>query len=242
VEHLQESINIAQWGKCNLPNVKAAEYRLATTVVNSQGQQTGVYSFCMCPGGVVVPAAAFEGCNIVNGMSEYARNGLFANAALVAGCNLGNLLGSDTSPEAALDWLEILERKFYEHDSSYKAPAMRVRDFLNVGARCTNLSVTSYPLGLVEADLAAMLPPLIVGALRAGISQFCKSIKGFEEGLLLGLESKTSSPIQVLRHPETLQTNYNNLYVAGEAGGWSGGIASSAADGLRIAQRIASIG
>ncbi len=233
-EHEQRMVNLAQWGKPNLPAVKAAEYRLAAQAKDG----TGVYSFCMCPGGRVVPAAAYEGTSVVNGMSNYARNGQFANAAIVAGINLERLLGADTKPEASLDWLENLERSFYSLGGGYKAPAMSIRNFLGLKDKSV-LPASTYSLGTVQADLRRSLPQPIIAALQEGLTQFCRTLKGFDGGILLGLESKTSAPIQVKRDPETLSCGYPNLYLCGEGGGWSGGIVSSACDGLKVARAIA---
>jgi len=232
-EHDQGLINRAQWGRDSLPGVKAAEYRLS-----SQGRSgIGVYSFCMCPGGTVVPAAAYAGSSVVNGKSDYARAGRWANAAVVAGLDLGSILSREVGAGEALDWLEALERRCYELTGGYRIPAMSVRDFLS-GKSGGALSPASYPLGLEPADLGELLPRPLVEALRVGLRDFCGKIRGYETGQIMGLESKTSAPIQALRHPELLYSRYENLYVAGEGGGWSGGIVSSAADGLKVAQAI----
>jgi uncharacterized FAD-dependent dehydrogenase len=232
-EHEQAAINRAQWGVKSLPGVKAAEYRLT-----AQSGDTGVYSFCMCPGGTVVPAAAFPDASVVNGKSDYARNGRWANAAVVAGVSLNALLGEELSPERALDWLEALERRFKDFAGGWRAPAMTVRDFM-AGRSGTALPPSSYPLGLMAANLAELLPAAIVPPLREGLAQFCRKLRGYEDGIILGLESKTSAAIQALRDPEAMTAGYDNLYIAGEGSGWSGGIVSSAADGLKAAQALA---
>jgi uncharacterized FAD-dependent dehydrogenase len=232
-EHEQVLINRAQWGKDSLPGVKAAEYRLTAQTEGG----IGVYSFCMCPGGTVVPAGAYEGTSVVNGKSDYARAGRWANAAVVAGLDLGALLGREIGAAESLDWLEALERSFYSFSDSYRLPAMSLRDFLAGKAR-GSLSPTSYPLGLVSADLGELMPKGLVAPLKEGLRSFCHKLGGYEGGQLMGLESKTSAPIQALRHPELLYSRYENLYLAGEGSGWSGGIVSSAADGLKVAQAI----
>lgn len=232
-EHTQETINRAQWGLPAIPGVKAAEYRLTSQTETG----TGVYSFCMCPGGTVVPAAAYRDTNLVNGMSLYARNGRFANAAVVAGLHIGTLLGREVGALEALDWLENLERSYLLTPGSYRAPAMTVGDFLG-GKAGSRLPDSSYPLGLEPADLGALLPPALVSPLREGLADFCRKLRGYEEGIILGLESKTSAPVQVTRHPEELWSRFTNLYVAGEGSGWSGGIVSSAADGIKVARKI----
>ena len=232
-EHEQRIINRAQWGQDALTGVKAAEYRLTAQAEGG----IGVYSFCMCPGGTIVPASAYPGAAVVNGKSDYARDGRWANSAVVAGLSLPALLGREVSAKEALDWLDALERRYYDFSGGYRAPAMSVRDFLSGGSGASPRP-SSYPLGLVAADLGELLPPGLVTPLRTGLRAFCAKLRGYDEGQLLGLESKTSSAIQALRHPESLNSGYANLYVAGEGSGWSGGIVSSAADGLRVAQAL----
>ena len=232
-EHEQAVINRAQWGVDRIPGVKAAEYRL--TAQTSGG--AGVYSFCMCPGGTIVPAAAYAGTNVVNGKSDYARGGRWANAAIVAGLSLETLLARELTAGEALDWLDTLERKYYSSAEGYRAPSMTVKDFLS-GKSGGALAPSSYPLGLAAADFRELLPYGLVEPLREGLRSFCGKLRGYETGQLLGLESKTSAAIQALRHPELLFSRYENLYVAGEGSGWSGGIVSSAADGLKVGQAI----
>jgi uncharacterized FAD-dependent dehydrogenase len=124
-EHHQELINNAQWGVSRLPGVKAAEYRLTASI-----DQQPFYSFCMCPGGIVVPATAYANSNIVNGMSLYRRNGRFANAAVVAGINLNALLGREISVSEAIDWLEKLEQGFFTVSENFNAPSIKIADFM----------------------------------------------------------------------------------------------------------------
>ena len=233
MEHPQELINEAQWGVKRLKGVKAAEYRLTSPGEGSHP----VYSFCMCPGGVIVPATAYENTNIVNGMSRYLRNGNFANAACVAGLNLNNLLYREVSAQEALDWLEELEQSFYQYTSGYSAPICSIKDFIRQKESSANKE-TSYPMGVVQAPLWELLPSEISRSMRRGLKDFNRKMKGFEEGNLLGLESKTSAPIQVDREKSGLCSGFQNLYVAGEGSGYSGGIISSAADGIKAAMDI----
>ena len=230
MEHLQEVINMAQWGKKSLPGVKAAEYRLT-----SKGEgRPQVYSFCMCPGGVIVPATAVADANIVNGMSKYLRSNKFANAACVATLNIGNMLKRDVSALEALDWMEGIENSFFEFSKGYKAPTCSITDFIN--KKITNNDTnTSYPLGVIEAPLWELLPSEVETAMREGLKDFIKKMKGFETGNIMGLESKTSSPIQVDRYKNGLCSGFANLYVIGEGSGFAGGIISSAADGIKSA-------
>lgn len=234
MEHRQEIINRAQWGHESLPGVKAAEYRLTSPADGNHP----VFSFCMCPGGVVVPAAAYPETNIVNGMSYYRRSGQFANAACVAGIHPGALAGKEVSPLEALEMVEVLERSFYQYTGSYRAPACNIQEFLSQKKVQNNFD-SSYPLGLTAAPLWELLPPPVVMAMQAGLTDFIRKIKGFETGILLGLESKTSSPVQVLREPNGRCEGFENLYIIGEGSGYAGGIISSGADGVKAALGLA---
>ena len=233
VEHPQELINLAQWGRPELPGVKAAEYRLT-----SKGDgHLSVYTFCMCPGGIIVPATAYHDKNIVNGMSLYKRNGRFANSACVAGVSLEGLLGRSAEPLEALDWLENLEDAFYRYGQGFRAPFCDIRSFIEArGAPAT--ADTSYPLGLVPAALWELLPAPVSRALGEGLKDFDRKLRGFSTGLIMGLESKTSAPIRVLRDDRHLCHGFENLYLVGEGSGHSGGIISSAADGIKGAMQI----
>jgi len=233
VEHPQEIINNAQWGQKSLPGVKAAEYRLT-----SRGDgNLPVYTFCMCPGGSIVPSSAYKNANIVNGMSFYNRDGKFANAACVAGINLDKLNGRQTSPIEALDWLESLEGRFYEYSNGFKAPFCSIMDFIKRKEK-SSIVESSYPLGLKPAALWDLLPNEVSGSIREGLKDFSRKIKGFEIGTIMGLDSKSSSPIQVLRGENCLSDGFKNLYVIGEGSGYSGGIISSGADGIKAAMAI----
>lgn len=233
VEHPQELINNAQWGRSSLPGVKAAEYRLTA----KQADNLPVFTFCMCPGGMVVPATAYETANIVNGMSRYKRNGQYANAACVAGCNLESLLGRSVEPLEALDWLAKLENKFYEFNSGYQAPFASINDFIR--KKSTVLTAdSSYPLGLTPAPLWELLPMEIGNSISQALLQFNRKLKGFESGNILGLESKTSAPLQSIRDEKRRCQGFSNLYLIGEGSGWSGGIISSGVDGIKTAMSI----
>jgi len=226
-------INLAQWGRESLPGVKAAEYRLTS---KADGNHP-VYTFCMCPGGKIVPAGAFESTNIVNGMSNYQRNGEFANSACVAGVEPNIILGKEATAEEILDWVESLEQKFYEYSKDYKAPYCTIEDFINKKISSTEIK-SSYPMGFVSAPLWELLPESIGDSLIEGLKDFSKRLKGFETGNIMGLESKTSSPIQVIREKNGLCSGFSNLYMVGEGSGYSGGIISSAADGIKVAVEL----
>ena len=231
-EHPQVLINKAQWGRESLPGVKAAEYRLSSRLADRP-----VYTFCMCPGGTVVPATAYAEHNIVNGMSLYKRDGRFANAACVAGLHPDELLGREASPADALAGLADFERTFYDVSGSYRAPFCSIQDFLARKITQTN-SQSSYPLGLASAPLWEMLPAAVVRAISTGLKEFSGKLRGYEKGLLVGLESKTSAPIQAVRDRRGLCDGFENLYMVGEGSGWAGGIISSGVDGIRAAMSI----
>ncbi|MDP2278726.1 MAG: FAD-dependent oxidoreductase, partial [Nitrospirota bacterium] len=233
VEHPQEIINKAQWGRERLPGVKAAEYRLT-----SQGDgNLPVYTFCMCPGGTVVPAAAYQNTNIVNGMSLYMRDGKFANAACVAEVHPDKLIGREATPEEALDWLGALEQSFYQYSDGFKAPFCSIQNFIN-RKEPAEIVESSYPLKLKPAALWNLLPAEVSSSIREGLKDFSRKIKGFETGNIMGLESKTSSPIQVLREKDSRCAGFENLYIVGEGSGCAGGIISSGADGIKAAINI----
>lgn len=233
MEHPQQLINEAQWGKPSIPGVKAAEYRLTSKGKNDQQ----IYTFCMCPGGMLVPATAYKHTNIVNGMSMYQRDAKFANAACVSGVHLSELLHREVSASETLDWLEKLEESFYTYSGSYAVPFCSIHDFIHKKAP-KSAGETSYPLGVIPAPLWELLPPEISNNMRHGLIDFCRKIKGFEKGNIMGLESKTSAPIQVARDENHLCHGFKNLFVIGEASGYAGGIISSAADGVRTAMGI----
>jgi uncharacterized protein len=233
VEHSQQLINEAQWGRETLPGIKAAEYRLT-----SEGDgKLPVYTFCMCPGGIVVPSTAYEHSNIVNGMSRYRRDGRFANAACVAGVHPDRLIGREASPIQVLDWLEGLEQSFYQFSDGFQAPFCQIRDFIDRKERPVK-SESSYPLGLISAPLWDLLPSAVSNAIREGLKDFSRKIKGFDTGIIMGLESKTSSPVRVIRENDGRCAGFENLYIVGEGSGCSGGIISSAADGIKAAVHI----
>ena len=234
VEHPQALINQAQWGREELAGVKAAEYRLT-----SKGDgKLPVYTFCMCPGGVVVPATAYADTNIVNGMSLYKRDGEFANAACVAGINLNHLLGREVSALEALDWLGGLEQDFFRYGRGYQAPFCRIDDFIERKEPRGDVA-TSYPLGLMPAPMWNLLPQEVSASIREGLKDFCHKIRGFETGIIMGLESKTSSPVQVLREADGRCCGFENLYLVGEGSGYAGGIISSGTNGIKAALHIA---
>jgi len=232
VEHLAETINLAQWGKRSLPGVKAAEYRLAESFDNSS-----VFSFCMCPGGKVVQSSPENGLSVVNGMSNYSRNGIFANSAVVTPFKIEELSNAPVSPLTALDLLEDLERKFYNSTNSFDIPATNITNLIN-GKTSSRFSSSSYSFNLASRDFHELFPKTVLERLIKGLRIFNNKIKGFEEGVALGLESKTSSPLKAQRNQNLTTPPYSNLYICGEGSGNAGGIISSAADGVRVAMAV----
>ena len=168
-------------------------------------------------------------------MSFYQRDGEYANAALVAGLSPADLAGKECSAEESLDLLEALENSFYEFTGDYRAPAMTIEDFIK-GELKSPLAPASYQPGLLPADLTALLPPPVSRSLQEGLKDLCRRLPGFNKGQIMGLESKTSSPVQVIRDRQSgLAGGTENLFICGEGSGYAGGIISSASDGLRSA-------
>lgn len=236
IEHPRTLINRAQWGgREEIPGVKAAEYRLTTKTTTG----LPVYTFCMCPGGHVVQSAAFTEKSIVNGMSYYQRNGKYSNAACVVGVNPDALLGHTCTPTEILDWMDELEEKFYNYSKDYSIPATRAADYTKKRKSGKSLE-SSYALGLFSGALYNMIPEIVSKALIQGIKDFSGKLQDFDQGILMGLESKTSSPLQADREQNGRSVGIDNLYIIGEASGYAGGIISSAADGIRCAMDILS--
>lgn len=216
----------------------AAEYSFVT-----QADGRGVYSFCMCPGGVIVPAGSAAGELVVNGMSASARSGRFANSGIVVEIHPGDF------PEfikygdlEMLEFQESLERRFFHlAGESIVAPAQRMKDFVE-GKPSATLPTTSYAPGIQPGDFGMLFPPFVADRLRKGMSDFGRKAPGFltNEATLIGLESRTSSPVRIERDPDTLESvSVKRLFPAGEGAGYAGGIVSAAIDGIRCARAAA---
>lgn len=213
----------------------AAEYSYVTQV-----DGRGVYSFCMCPGGVIVPAMSDNGQSVVNGMSASARASQWANSGMVVEIHPGDIPGFADKGELEMMYLqEALEKRFYESsDKSINAPAQRMVDF-TAGKESTSLPRSSYPAGIHSARLDLLLPKEISSRLKEGFKIFNKKSKGFltNDAILVGLESRTSSPVRIPRDKENLQhLEIENLFPAGEGAGYAGGIVSAAIDGQRCVE------
>lgn len=239
VEHPQENIDRIQYhGKVRGEYLPAASYTLARQV-----NGRGVYSFCMCPGGFIVPAATGPEEIVVNGMSPSHRNSVWANAGLVTEIRPGDLgRFSEFGALAGLKFQEEVERMAWEQGGRRQtAPAQRLSDFVN-GRTSGTLPACSYFPGIVSSQLHEWLPELVGTALNEGIREFGRIMKGFltNEAVIVGVESRSSSPLRIPRDAETLQhTVIAGLYPCGEGSGYAGGIVSSAVDGVRVAEAIA---
>lgn len=238
IEHPQELINISQYGD-NYKNAKlqAADYRLT---YQSERLKRGVYSFCMCPGGVVVAAASEEGRLVSNGMSYHSRNLENANSALVVTVSPEDFEGD--SPLRGMEFQRHYEELAFKlGGGSYKAPVQLVGDFLN-DRKSTELgSVTpSYTAGYEFKELKNCLPNYVIEALKEGIYNFDKKIKGYalEDAVLTGIETRTSAPVTLNRNSTLESVNVCGMYPTGEGAGFAGGIISAAVDGIKVAEHI----
>ena len=234
IEHLQENIGFAQYGKA-YKKLPAADYKLV-----SHAAERAAFTFCKCPGGYVMPATSETECVVTNGMSNYARDGLNANSALIAQVSRADF--ADDSPLAGMRFQQKLERAAYlTGGGTYAAPIQLVGDFLQdrESSRFGEVSPT-YAAGTTFADLRAVLPQPITSALKTAIVDMDRRLKGFAnpDAILTATETRTSSPVRIERD-ETLQSvGMKGLYPCGEGAGYAGGITSSAADGLRVATAV----
>jgi uncharacterized FAD-dependent dehydrogenase len=234
IEHPQALVDAARYpeGRGELP---AASYRLAWTP--PEGRAT--YTFCMCPGGLIVPAQSEAGQVVVNGMSFSTRMARWANAALIVQVVPGDY--GDGGALAGYAFQEAIERRAFElGGGDYSAPAQRVDDFLE-GRPTTDLPRTSFPMGVASVDLARLLPPFVVEGMRTAIRRFGKQIAGYAgpEGVLVAPETRTTSPVRFRRDPRTLESpTLPGLLPCGEGAGYAGGIISAALDGYRVAEAV----
>jgi uncharacterized FAD-dependent dehydrogenase len=239
IEHPQSLIDHARFGpNAQHPVLGAADYKLVHHAKNGRS----VYSFCMCPGGTVVAAASEEGRVVTNGMSQYSRNERNANAGIVVGINPEEDYPGD--PLAGMEFQRKWEARAFElGGKNYQAPGQLIGDFIN-GKPSTAFGTVqpSYTPGVHLTDLSSALPEYAITAIREALPAFAKQIKGFDlpDGILTGVETRTSSPIRIKRDDETLQSiNTKGLYPTGEGAGYAGGILSAAVDGIRIAEAVA---
>ncbi|EKF52229.1 NAD(P)/FAD-dependent oxidoreductase [Lactococcus garvieae] len=238
IEHPQSLINKAQYKEfAEHPRLGAAEYRL--THKASSGR--GVYTFCMCPGGLVVPAASEEGRLVTNGMSEHARSEENANSGLLVQV-FPEDFGQD-HPLAGVEFQRKLEEKaFILGGKTYKAPAQLVGDFLeNRPSTHVGKVTPSYALGVTPTDLSQLFPEYITSSMKEALLGFDKKIKGFamNDAIMTGVESRSSSPVRINRDEESFQSiSTQGIYPSGEGAGFAGGIVSAAIDGLKCAEQM----
>ena len=236
VEHPQDLIDRSQYGpSAGHPSLPAADYKL----VCNFGLNRAAYSFCMCPGGEVIQCSSEEGGVVVNGMSHETRDSGFANSGLVAKVNTADF-GSDHLLGGMYFQRTWEQAAYRAAGETYGAPAMSVQDFLK-GRASGRLPRTSFKPFAVAADLRTCLPDFVREQLAGALPTFDQKIHGFasSQAILLAIESRTSSPIQLLRGEDGQSVSHPGLYPCGEGAGFAGGITSAAVDGIRVAEWIA---
>ncbi|MBR2593044.1 MAG: hypothetical protein IKD83_00270, partial [Firmicutes bacterium] len=234
VEHDQKMINQVQYGD-EAPY--AADYKL--TCATSEGR--GVFSFCMCPGGEVIPAVSEEGCLCVNGMSRFARDGKNANSAILV-----QVFPEDFKEESPLAGIELqrkFERKAFEAGGGdYTAPVQLMKDFMaDRKSACPGEIIPSYARGVKYTEMKGILPDFMEKALREAFPVFDRKMKGFmtDDAVITAIEGRSSSPVRIDRDSRTGESlSLKGLYPAGEGAGYAGGIVSSAVDGIIAAEKV----
>lgn len=242
VEHAQELIDQIQYHQKDRGLLPAAPYSLVTQV-RYKGEAKGVFSFCMCPGGFIVPSATSKGEVVVNGMSPSRRNSKYANSGIVVSVDETDWQQfAEHGPLAGLKYQEMVEQRACKAaGNTQAAPAQLLHDFVN-GKVSATLRPTSYQPGLVSVDMRKVLPAPIGRRLQLGFKDFGRKMKGFltNDAQIVGVESRTSSPVRIPRDRETLEhVEVKRLFPCGEGAGYAGGIASAAMDGERCAEQIA---
>ena len=239
IEHTQAFIDEVQYKKKDRGDLlPAASYSLVCQV-----EQRGVFSFCMCPGGLVVPASTAPGEIVVNGMSMSRRDSPFANSGTVVAIELEDLTGFEQHGVfAGLEFQRAVEQKMFgAGDGTQKAPAQRLTDFAN-RKMSKDLPPTSYIPGLISAPVHQLLPPSVYHRLQSGVTQFGTMMKGYmtSEANVIGTESRTSAPVRIPRNAVTLMhDDVLGLFPSGEGAGYAGGIISAAMDGQNVAKAVA---
>jgi uncharacterized FAD-dependent dehydrogenase len=225
-------IDRIQYGVRHPHDVPAADYALR---YNDQESGRGVYSFCMCPGGEVITASSAPNEMVVNGMSRSARASAWSNSALVVAVRTGDW--PETGVLGGMAWQGELERRAFAVGGGYRAPAQNLLAFAGVGRGPCHSSCRP---AVVETDLGALLPELVSAPLRRALPHFDRQMRGFltNEAVLIGVETRTSAPLRIVRDAHGASLSHPGLYPAGEGAGYAGGIMSAALDGLRIAEQI----
>ncbi|GAB3901434.1 FAD-binding protein [Larkinella knui] len=242
IEHQQSFIDRIQYHRPDRGDyLPAASYSLVTQT-RHKGVERGVFSFCMCPGGFIVPAATAPGELVVNGMSPSRRDSKFANSGLVVAIHENDLKPYRAyGPLAGLQYQKELEQRACQlAGGNQTAPAQRVSDYVN-GRISSQLLPTSYQPGLKPVEMSTVLPEAIAAPLKAGLKQFGLSMRGYvtNDAQLIGVESRTSSPVRIPRHPDTLEhVQIRRLFPCSEGAGYAGGIVSAAMDGEKCAEQL----
>ncbi len=233
-EHPQEFVNFIQYGTRQAPlALGSADYNFSSRPA-SDGRIQGATSFCMCPGGEILPCVTTPGALSTNGMSDAARSGRFANAAIVSAVDR-----DFKSVQEAFAFIERIERAAFEAGGSdYGAPAQTIESFLR-GGEPVAPAKSSYAFGTVPCDLATILPSFLCEAIARACGHFDRMAPGFiKYGSLVGVETRVSSPVRFLRAPGSMESPVKGLYVVGEGAGMAGGITSAAVDGLKAAEEL----
>lgn len=236
IEHPVETINLMRYGKKYKDNKKigAATYSLNYT---NRTIRRGVYTFCMCPGGEVVNASSSTGMMVVNGMSYSQRSSPFSNAALVVSCHTDDYPSSN--PLAGLEFQQKIEQNaFRAGGGMWKSPAQNLMEFLGE-SRSAGLQGTSFKMGVVAADMREVVPEFVADQLVAAFAKWKHEVPLFvsDQAILIGAETRTSSPVRITRNKKYESENVKNLYPIGEGAGYTGGITSSAADAIRAVEK-----
>ena len=230
IVHPQDLIDKNQYPKL-YPNLPAASYKLTYTNFDKRG----VYSFCMCPGGYVVNASSKNGQTVINGMSNYKRDSGYANSAIIVTVNEKDF---GPNPLDGLKFMEEIETKAFALTKGCMA-IQKFKDYEAMQKSLDIIDTNKYCKGkTLPIDINAIFPRYINTALKNGINYFDKKIPGFKDGIILAPETRTSSPIRILRD-ENMQSNYYGIYPCGEGSGYAGGITTSAIDGIKVAEVVA---
>ncbi len=229
IEHLQSAIDRGQYGEQK--GLPPANYSLSCHLDNGRS----CYTFCMCPGGYVMPATSEENAVVTNGMSYYARDGVNANSALLVGVQPQDF--DSAHPLAGVEFQRKYERLAYSLSGSYKAPCQRYEDLVKGReSKVFGQVLPTYPIGVQQADLRACLPDYVTDSISEAVKVFDRKLKGFADGdaLLTGVESRSSSPIRIIRN-DMGDSSIEGLMPCGEGAGYAGGITSASVDGVNIA-------
>lgn len=238
IEHNQEMVNKAQFGpNFNNPKLGSAEYKLT----HQTADKRGVYTFCMCPGGLVMPASSEEGMVVTNGMSEYNRDKQNANSALLITVDEKDF--KSDHPLAGIEFQRSIERKAYQlGGNNYQAPIQTVGDYIN-NETTTELGsiLPSYSIGVTYSNLRQIYSEEINKAFIEALEKMGRRLHGFDnkDAILTGVESRSSSPVRIVRDKDSLQSiSTPSMYPVGEGAGYAGGIVSASIDGIKVARKI----